>query len=89
MEDKLKELKKIQQQKSEASSSLLTEANDKLSKAINKNNLVQANIAQGLIQAAHKLSEESRDVENESQKIQRRINKRKSDLMFYSKKRRY
>lgn len=83
LERSLVDVQKKEHTKNKAATELLHEANEKLKKALKNNNIVEANIAQGLIQAAQSMLEEEANLQKEAVNLQKVVNKRKSDLLSY------
>lgn len=86
LENSLREIQHKETTKKKAAKELLDEAELKLSKALRNNNLVEANIAQGLIQAAKSMLDEEAKLEEQAKSIESNVNKRKSDLLAYFSK---
>lgn len=81
LEQQLKNDKVIVQNKRKASDKFLKEANERLKNALQKGDLVEAQIAQSVLEAANNLRIEERDNEIKTGKIQNNINKRKSKII--------
>lgn len=87
MEEDLKKLQVLESNKKKAATKILEEASGKLQKALSNNNIVEANIAQGLIDAANKMLKEEAELEKQKNALQSSVNKRKTDLLdYFSKK---
>lgn len=80
---KITGVQKKEQTKNKAASELLAEANEKLKRALANNNVIEANIAQGLIQAAQSMLLEESNLQKEAVVLQKAVNKRKADLLNY------
>lgn len=86
LENELATIQKSENTKEQAATELLEEAQLKLETALEKNNLLQANIAHGLIKGALSLREEQNQLHLQADKIQKNVKKRKSDLLCYFSK---
>lgn len=82
------EKKKDYLQTKEATEELLSEASAKLKKALEKNDLKGAKIAQAMLEGVKSMQAEERAKEKEVEKIQKNIEKRKSSVItsFFAKK---
>lgn len=87
LEGKLKDVQQKEVTKNKAATELLLEAQQKLSKALKSNNILEATVAQGLLKAAQSVIEEEAKLKNEGSTLQKSVNKRKADLLDYFSKR--
>lgn len=83
LESELQRIRNLKSNKKKAALKILEEANEKLQAALKSNNLVDANIAHGLIEAANTILKEEAELEKQSSAILSSVNKRKSDLLNY------
>lgn len=83
LEKQLNDIQAKEVRKNKAATELLREANEKLAKALKNNNLVEANIAQALIQGAQTMLSQEQNLQQEAAKISQCVNKRKGDLINY------
>ncbi|CAI6357910.1 unnamed protein product [Macrosiphum euphorbiae] len=81
LEGQLKSAVNVQINQKKASDQLLNDGNKRLKKALNKNDAVEAKIAQSMIEAATKLRNEEQENESETNLIQKKIEKRKNCLI--------
>jgi len=81
LEQQLKNDELIVKNKQKASDQFLKEANERLKNALHKGDLVVAQIAQSMLEAAKNLRIEEPDKEIKTGKIQSNINKRKSKII--------
>jgi len=81
LEDQLKSAQKHQDHHKKAADKLLHDANVRLKKAIEKNDVVEMKIAQSMVETATKLRNEEREKETETVCIQKKIEKRKNNII--------
>ena len=89
LEKDLIEKKSVEKEKRQVAERLLQEANEKLKKAIDAKDFVEISLAQSMIKAlSWKMCEED-EAAREVERIQSRVNKRKSSLIssYFAKKR--
>lgn len=81
LEDQLKSAQKHQDHHKKAADKLLHDANVRLKKAIEKNDVVEMKIARSMVETATKLRNEEREKETETVCIQKKIEKRKNNII--------
>lgn len=87
MEKKVKVLTEEHKEIKTSADDMLNEANERLKKAIKKNDPIEIRKSQGILEVAEQLRQKEREHEQKSEKIVRIVHKRKTNLIdFYKKK---
>lgn len=88
IENRLDTMQKKENETRKISNQLLKEARQKLEKAVKEKNMIQANIAQKLLETAEATRSEADEIKNESAKLTKTLLKRKTNTLdnFLNKK---
>ncbi|CAH0559294.1 unnamed protein product [Brassicogethes aeneus] len=82
LKTELTEAKKENKLKKNATDKLLKETNERLKKALRNKNLAEIAAAQGMLEGAHALRKDTQNSQDATDKLQCKINKRKSELTY-------
>ncbi|CAH0556924.1 unnamed protein product [Brassicogethes aeneus] len=82
LETELTEAKKENKLKKNATDKLLKEANERLKKDLRNKNLAEIAAAQGMLEGANALRKDTQNSQDATDKLQCKINKRKSELTY-------
>lgn len=81
LEEQYLNAKKVEEKQKKTADTFLEEATERLQKAIDSNDLVNAQVAVGMLDAAKKLRDDERKRSIKTESLQAKIEKRKSNLI--------